>query len=106
MVRMIIRMNEEKILRENQYDIDDIYRVLHEVCEEEGLIEEEGEKNEIIYRGCGDDKDLARVFLATEGLDSADWFLDNCSYWHVVDDNEDEDWLAHYLSKREREHTK
>lgn len=52
-----IVLDEEKILREGKYKLEDLYAYLDEIAKEEGLIK----KDKHTYIGRGDDKDLSRI---------------------------------------------
>ena len=48
-------LDEEKILRENKYDLDKMYQLIDEIAAESGLIKIDRH----IYHCKGDEKDLA-----------------------------------------------
>ena len=52
-----IVLDEEKILREGKYKLEDLYAYLDEIAKEEGLTKQD----KYTYVGKGDEKDLSRI---------------------------------------------
>lgn len=75
-------LDEEKILREDKYDLETMYAKIEKMAEQCGLIKID--KN--IYHCKGDENDLANLWIfLSKGLVECDWFTLNVKKW---------DWLS------------
>lgn len=77
-----IVLDEEKILKEGQYDLDKLYQLIDELAAESGLIK----IDKHTYHCRGDEKDLACLgIFVLQHLVEYDWFTLNVKEW---------DWLS------------
>lgn len=87
-----IVLDEEKILREGKYKLEDLYAYLDEIAKEEGLIK----KDKHTYVGRGDDKDLSRIGnftvlevvkneAITRNVKEWIWLMNGIPYTNVVE---------------------
>ena len=106
MIKMIIKMNDDKIEMSNQYTLDKIYAALDRIFSERGM-ERVDSAAGIEYRGCERSTDFASFGKIMLGLKEQTWFMDNASEWLFCsnDDSDDpgvfneEDLLVHYGRK-------
>jgi hypothetical protein len=78
MIKMQIVMDDDKIRRQKQYNLDKIHRSLDAF-----LIDKLGlqKSDDGLYLGRGDGKDFSYFGLAFNTLRKKDWFLDNVKTW-------------------------
>lgn len=71
-----IEMDVKKILADNEYDIDEIYKTIREFFAEENIVEIPNDRGILIFASCKtDDKELSRFGLIEMSLLLQDWFL-------------------------------
>lgn len=85
-------LDEEKILRENKYDLEKIYKAIDEIAEHSGMIKID--KN--TYHCKGDKNDLACLgIFVVRNLVKCDWFTLNVKEWTWISEKEgDKDLIA------------
>ena len=93
MIKMIIRMNEDKIETESEYTLDRVYNGLNRIFSQFGYIGEKVEGN-LEYKGNNDPRDFGKFGRIYNGLRKKAWFVDNADLWLLcnsddVDDPED-----------------
>lgn len=106
MIKMFIKMNEEKIKKSERYSLDKIYSALDRIFREKGL-KKVMASNGIEYYGSDRPVDFAYLGKIMLGLKNQEWFMDNVSEWLFCsnDDTDDdsifnqEDLLVHYGRK-------
>ena len=106
MIKMIIKMNDEKISSSNEYSHERIYSALDRIFAQKGMDRKETEKG-VEYSGSGKNTDFAYFGKIMLGLKKQPWFMDNVSEWLFCnsDDSDDpndfntEDLLVHYGRK-------
>ena len=106
MIKMIIKMNEDKITTDNTYSVEHVYDVLDNVFAQFGYSKESVDGN-LEYKGNNDARDFGKFGRIYSGLRKQSWFMDNASTWLLcnsddVDDPNDfsvED-LLHYDRSR------
>lgn len=94
-----IVLDEEKILRENVYDLEKMYNAIDEMAQDSGLVKIDRHT----YHCKGNEKDLAclGIFIHNE-LMAQDWFLQNVKEWIWISEREgDLDIIA---TERSRNH--
>ena len=103
MIKMIIKMNDEKIAEQHDYAIEQVYSNIDRIFKSKGM-----EKKEIDggmeYAGHELPTDFAYFGKIMIGLKKQPWFMDNASVWMFcsnddsddVNDFDEEDLLAHY----------
>jgi hypothetical protein len=105
MIKMQIVMDDDKIRRQEQYNVDKIYKTLDSF-----LVGKLGlqKADDGFYLGRGDRKDFSYFGLAFNTLRKKEWFLDNVETWlyfnsDASDDPNDfviEDFKAFCLDKQ------
>ncbi len=103
MIKMIIKMNEEKIAASNEYTVDRVYEALDRIFTTKGMDKRETDRG-IEYYGHENPTDFAYFGKIMLGLKKQTWFMDNAQTWVYCNsddsDNPDEfneeDLLAHY----------
>ncbi|WP_170020404.1 hypothetical protein [Campylobacter sp. RM16190] len=77
-----IVLNEEKILREGIYDINEMKEVIERNAIKLGF----NKIGELTYMAPDDNQALAKVgLLCHRGLMKCDWFIHNISEWTLID---------------------
>lgn len=107
MLKMIIRMNDDKIIAENKYHLDGIYSTLNNVFHTAGLPRMEDGSGALVYRDCGWARDFSLFGKIVNTLKRQAWFMDNVSVWRLCDSDDsdspedfnEEDLLMHYREK-------
>ena len=89
MMKMKIVMDEDRIAKEDKYDLIKIYAYLDKLFQKRGMKKEDGWYINGNFTTCG------AVII---NLTSKDWFLDNVDewLWYDEDDESTEDLKAHY----------
>ena len=106
MIKMLIKMDENRIKESEKYSLDKVYSALDRIFRDKGMVKVSTD-NGIEY--CGNDRpiDFAYFGKIMIGLKKQDWFMDNVSEWLFCsnDDTDDanvfnqEDLLIHYGRK-------
>ena len=85
-----IVLDEEKILREKQYDLDKMYSLIDEMAYNSGLIK----IDKHTFHCKGDEKDLACLaILIYNNLIECDWFTLNVKEWTWISEKEGNETL-------------
>lgn len=80
-----IVLDEEKILRENKYDLTRMYEIIDELASDCGLVK----IDKHTFHCKGNEKDLACLGLFIHDyLKSTDWFLSNVKEWIWISERE------------------
>lgn len=80
-----IVLDEEKILRENKYDLNKMYELIDEIAKDSGLIK----IDKYTYHCKGNDKDLACLgIFVYKNLIDCDWFTLNVKEWDWISEKE------------------
>ena len=106
MIKMLIRMNDEKIKQSERYSLDKVYSALDRIFSDKGM-KKVLTSNGIEYYGDERPADFAYFGKIMLGLKNQEWFMDNVSEWLFCsnDDTDDEavfnqeDLLVHYGRK-------
>ena len=107
MLKMIIRMDDDKINIEKKYRLDGIYRTLDSTFVKMGLPRMEDSSGSLVYRDNGHTKDYGRFGKIVNTLKKQAWFMDNVKVWLLCDSDDSdssddfnvEDLLSHYRQK-------
>ena len=103
MIKMVIKMNENKIQNSDKYSIEEINAAIDRIFIDRGM-----EKKEISdgveYYGHERDTDFAYFAKIMTGLKKQSWFMDNADTWLLCNNDDmenpteynEEDLLAHY----------
>lgn len=96
MMKMEIKMNEEKVNAEKKYKLDKIYLALDKHFERVGLPKVEDDSDILTYRGNDDKDDFANFGIMVIGLKKQAWFTENVAIWRLYesDDTVDPDDFA------------
>ena len=103
MIKMTIRMNEEKISTSSEYTVEHIYQALDSIFSKYGMDRTETDRG-IEYVGHNRPTDFAYFGKIMLGLKEQPWFMDNVKTWLYCnsDDSDsptdfnEEDLLVHY----------
>lgn len=103
MIKMIIRMDEDRIKEKGQYSVDHVYSVMDRIFEKKGMRRIDTLKG-IEYLGSERPTDFGYFGQIMLGLKNQSWFMDNATTWLLCsnDDADDpkkfneEDLLKHY----------
>ncbi len=106
MIKMIIKMNDDKIVEDNEYTLERVYSGLDRIFSQFGYSSEKVDGN-LEYKGNGAPSDFGKFGRIYNGLRKQTWFIKNADTWLLcnsddVDDPEDysiED-LLHYNGNR------
>ena len=107
MLKMIIRMNDDKIRAENKYHLDGIYSTLNNTSHTAGLPRMEDDSGALVYWDCGRARDFSLFGKIVNTLKRQAWFMDNVVVWRLCDSDDsdspedfnEEDLLIHYREK-------
>lgn len=104
MMKMLIKLDEEKIEREGKYDLEKINKIIYKEFSEMGITKDES--------GLFVNGDFGAFGSMIFALKKADWFLPNVSEWlwydsGTIEDPEPEDYIVmdlaeHYRSKSKK----
>lgn len=108
MLKMIIRMDDDKINIEKKYRLDGIYRTIDSIFVKMGLPRMEDSSGSLVYRDNGHAKDYGRFGKIVNTLKKQAWFMDNVAVWLLCDSDDsdspddfnEEDLLNHYRQKQ------
>ena len=90
MIKMIIKMNENKISMNNEYSIERVYSGLDRIFAGYGYHREEIDGN-FEYKGNSDPSDFGKFGRIYNGLRKQPWFLDNVDTWILCNSDDVED---------------
>lgn len=111
MMKMIIRMNDYKIAKDNQYSLQDIYNTLNHMFLTVGLSRIESEANALTYVDNSRAEDFSLFGQIVNVLKKQSWFMDNVSAWLFYEKDDDDtsdtftekDLLEHYTVNNYRQ---
>lgn len=111
MLKMVIRMNDDKITAENKYRLDGIYNTINHTFQTVGLPRMEDGSGALVFRDCGRARDFSLFGRIVNTLKRQTWFMDNVSVWRLCDSDDsdspddfnEEDLLTHYQEKSSNE---
>ena len=78
MVRMLIKFNEEKILKDSKYTLEEINDLTSEILNKQNIVNKD-EKG--IWFGNGDDEDFSRFSVAISKLAKSEWCSEYIEAW-------------------------
>lgn len=91
MLKVSIRMDEDKIKREEKYSLDTIYRSIDELFQKMELPRMEDSSDSLVYRDCGRPQDFGRFGYAVITLKNHSWFMENVAEWFLYDSDDSDD---------------
>lgn len=107
MLKMVIRIDENKVLTEKKYRLDGIYSTINCAFMRRGFKRQASEKDALVYCSNGKASDFASFGIIVNTLKRETWFLENITEWGLYEsedsDNPDdfsvEDLLEHYRKR-------
>ncbi|OBV28815.1 hypothetical protein BKN38_07820 [Helicobacter sp. CLO-3] len=91
-----IILDEEKILREDKYDLEQMYQLIDELARESGLIK----IDKHTYHCKGNEQDLACLgIFVYKNLVEHDWFTLNLKEWIWISEKEGDSDLIDFCKK-------
>ena len=89
MYKMIICLNEEKIKKDQMFDINTLYDKLNTIFSKRGF-SVSLENGRYVYSGTDSSSDYPNLGIILNGLKKQEWFIQNISVW-LLCNNEDSD---------------
>lgn len=107
MLKMVIRMDRNKIIIEKKYKLEGIYSTIDNAFIQMGFPRQSSETDILIYFDNGSSRDYGRFGRIVNTLKRQTWFIENVVEWNLYEtddmDNPNdvtvEDLLAHYRKK-------
>ena len=108
MLKMMIRMNDDKIIKEKKYHLDGIYSTINNTFLTMGFPRVEDGSDALVYHDCGRARDFSLFGKIVNTLKKQTWFMDNVAVWRLYDSDDsdspedfnEEDLLTHYRKKQ------
>ena len=92
-------LDEEKILREGKYDLEDIYACIEKIAAKSGMIK----INKNTYHCKGDENDLACLgIFVIRCLSKSAWFTLNVKKWEWLSEKEGDSDMISFCKKANR----
>lgn len=108
MLKLEIKLNEQKIVSEHQYSLSSIYQAIENAFAKYGFHGERLSDGTVCYCGNGRPQDYGSFGRLITSLKDKPWFMDNLTkwLWFNSDDGQDEDDYAvedilYHYTKRE-----
>lgn len=103
LIKMVIKMDENRIKEQGQYSVDHVYSVIDRIFEKKGMQRIATDKG-IEYLGHENPTDFSCFGQITLGLKDQSWFMDNATTWLLCSNDDvdnpadfsEEDLLKHY----------
>lgn len=104
MLKMVIKMNEQKIAEEGKYQVADIQEKLYGLFERMGLSGQRDEFGVLTYRDRGRAEDFCVFGKIVNLLKRTEWFIDNAEEWSFEESDEfsEDEWNVEDLLQRYR----
>ena len=81
MLKMLIRMDEDKITTEKKYHLDGIYSTINNTFSSMGFHRIDDNSGALVYRDCGRPADFSLFGKVVNTLKKQTWFMDNVMAW-------------------------
>ncbi|EHI58065.1 MAG: hypothetical protein ACLTC4_07160 [Hungatella hathewayi] len=91
MMKMLIRMDSNKINIEQRFNLNGIYDILNKMFLNLGLICMENGAESLVYRDNGNVKDYGSFGRIVNTLKKQSWFMENVTEWRLYDSDESDD---------------
>ena len=91
MMNMLIQVDEERIIRERKYKLEDVWRVLNARFDKYECNKERQEDGSMLYKGNPEKDYFTCMMLAAMHLKHQKWFGRYCTKWIWYDNDDDED---------------
>ena len=88
MLKMIIRMDDNKINIEKKYRLDGIYSTIDSTFDKMGLPRMEDTSGSLVYRDNGHARDYGRFGKIVNAFKKQAWFMDNVAVWLLCDSDD------------------
>ena len=105
MLKMMIRMNDDKIIKEKKYHLDGIYSTINNTFLTMGFPRVEDGSDALVYRDCGRARDFSLFGKIVNTLKKQTWFMDNVAVWRLYDSDDSdspEDFNEEDLLKKKK----
>ncbi|MCI8833828.1 MAG: hypothetical protein HFH24_00390 [Ruminococcus sp.] len=101
MLKLEIKMDENKIVAEQKYQVESIYQALEQAFSQYRLNKIQQPDGTLCFTGDGNPKDYGAFGCIITSLKEKVWFMDYVIrwIWYNSDDGENEDVLYHYTKK-------
>lgn len=90
MMKMLIKLDEERVLSDRKYDLADMWRIVDEqfasACTKQVLAD-----GAVLYSGKADKDYFSCIGIAYIKLSKREWFARYCSKWIMYDNDDNED---------------
>lgn len=108
MIKMEIRMDDEKILQERKYNLKAVHDAVDKAFAQWSFKGEQTDSGSVVYKDNGSERDFGRFGCIVNALKKQEWFMANVLTWILYDSDDSdspedfavEDLLAHYAGKR------
>lgn len=77
MLKMMIRIDDDKITTESKYHLDGIYSIINNMFLTVGIPRIEDRSGALVYRDCGRARDSSLFGKRVNLLKKKTWFMDN-----------------------------
>lgn len=88
-----IILNEEKILKEGKYELEELYNYLDEIAQEAGMIKQDkytylckGDENDLASLGIFTNNNVILNEAITKNVKKWVWLKDNIAYLNVIEE--------------------
>lgn len=89
MMKMLISLDEEKILNDGIYDLEYMWRLIDERFAEQKCVKEVQADDSVIYKGNPQRRDNFSAFgVLCKFLNNENWFVDNCKICKLFEEFE------------------
>lgn len=104
MFKFRIELDTDKISKQAEYSLEYVIKYLEKVFKNHGI----HRRNEqgLIFCGCGDSSDLARISVAVNEIESNAWIIEHSISWTLLHNSfnemewDTEDWLSVARNKK------
>lgn len=91
MMKMLIKLDEERVLRDGKYDLAGMWRAIDGQFERYNCIREAQPGGGVLYSGDPDQDYFTCMGLSYLFLRKQQWFAQYCSQWIMYDNDDDEE---------------
>lgn len=89
MMKMLIRLDEEKILKDGIYDLEGMWKLIDERFVEQMCIKEVQTDDSVVYKGNPKRKDNFSAFgILCRFFNNTKWFVENCKICKLFEEFE------------------
>ena len=89
MIFIALKLDDEKILKDKEIDLEDAYRVITKAYESKGAFLLGEDQNVKCYTREKDSDDFQYLWMVNLALDKIDWFKKYIAYWRYVETDDD-----------------